>query len=394
MPCLVAGRKPTSQRFLSFNPQTYGSAMLFGYALENTNSVHYLFFWSISAGQYVAVGNLEWSVYKQNGELSNTDNYSFSVEVGDNNSYRIKVISNQGQYYFDQVTSSDGVDNYFLKDAWPSWAEKREKQNLKEYGFVSPGIFPTRSGRPTQCLWIMFLSKSYFSNVTNNPGLALSDVNYVQASSITNVVQWLDEAPDFVKNFKGFAPNIILGGKQIDLPEAFDKKFPVWEVFLLATTDVANKIFPFEFEYRQYFPKLEQGKNDVARIYGAHFSVSRIQMIGSTSNLLPEIKTNMTVVDYRFEKEMKPADGTPEWGFIYDVKDGQWRSQNNPSVKRQLVEITRINNTGSPVAPEASRSIFLIRIILAFLVFAPALIFVQAWSKRKKTTKEKNENEN
>jgi hypothetical protein len=352
------------------------------------------FYWSVSADQYIAEGNLEWSVYKQNGDILNTDAYSFSVEAGGNNTYRIKIISNQGQYYFDQITSSDGVDNYFLKDAWPSWVEKSKKQNLKEYGFVSPGIFPTRSGRPAQCLWIMFLSKGYFSNVTNNTVLALSDINYVKAATMTNVVQWLEEAPDFVRNFKGFAPNIILGGKQIDLPEVFDKRFPVWEVNLLATTNFENRTFPLEFEYRQNFPKLEPGKNDLSRIYSAHFNVSRIQTVKNLPNLLPEIKTNMTVVDYRFEKEMKPADGTREWGFIYDVSDGQWKSSNNPSLKNQLVEITRINQTGSPVAPEHPRSVFAVRIILAVLIFAPVPIAMWSWSKRKKTnaTNENNEN--
>ena len=332
---------------------------------------------------YTVTGDIEWSVIQLNGQVSVTNKYSFAVETSDN-SYRLTVVSIEGEYYNDQIAAGDGLDCYYLKRTWPSWQAKRSGTGMEEYGFVTPGEFPVESDRPIQCLWLMFCAKDYFSNSSNQMNLEFSDINYVDNKTITNVIKWMTNQPRFVQSVQAYVPHVQIGGKVANLPDVFEGRFRVWEINQTGTTNFQYESFPSRFEYRQFFPKFQGATSEYKDhvIRHAVFRVKNVSRSVKSPDLLPETKGRVMVTDFRFENDLPTQDGK-NIGFIYYSTDNNWRSRTNREVRIQLAEITNAVIPSAPISGVANP--FVSKAIIGVTVFTT--ICLVWWVKKQKINK-------
>ncbi len=333
------------------------------------------------ADEYIAQGNFTWKLLKD-GKAIVADHWNFSLEVRDK-SYRINARSVDGEYYWDEETGSDGIDNYFLEQQWPSWDDKRKNSGYKEVGYVSSGAFPVKSLKPVQCIWLLSSATEYLLSPQGS-FLPLNDLSYVPTNATTSKIEWSTHEPKLPVRIEGYSPAFLVKDKVMTLPKAYNNEYKVWELQVIETTNVGGLIFPRIFEYRQYIPKFPNAldKNDLQFVYKAEFQVTNFILNATLGSLLPRTIARQTeVYDFRYDKEFNTKPEVLRPALTYIITNGVWLNKDAPSIKSKVTVITQIIRTSNPFPPKSN----LARILIGVLIFVPPMVFATWWCRMKQS---------
>ena len=263
------------------------------------------------------------------------------------NEYRITTKAIAGEWYNDEVTSGDGTNNYFLDKTWPSWEARRNHQGYRETGTVINGDFPANSLSIVQLMWLVYCSGSHFHPGTNHVDIPLRCTRYSSAKELTQVVSYAKSTPNIINEIKCYSQGLLSmsGGRKVKLSPPYDKGFLLWQLKVIDYTNIGGLNLPRAFRYAQYIPNDTKQGNQLAYIIKAKFDVTNTLKKASSIDLLPVTTTqNVRVFDWRFNRNRVPMEsgkkGTPV--ATYEMKDGHWRTPDDPSIKEQIVAIQRI----------------------------------------------------
>jgi hypothetical protein len=282
-----------------------------------------------------------------------TMRFNLTLESRDKE-YRITAKAIDGEWYNDEVTSGDGLDNYYLDQTWPSWDARAKNQGYQEAGTVSEGDFPANSLSIVQLTWLTYCSASHFHIGTNSMTIPLRSAKYAPADGLTEVVSFAASAPNVIDKIQCFAhtaPFVSNSGGKIDSKLPYERGYLLWEIQVTTFTNIEGLTLPRSFEYAQYIPSGTNSSNLIC-VNRAKFEVTNVLNEVAAQSLLPmTTMKDAPVFDWRFNKEQVAMDKSGKMGtpvVTYKINNSEWRKRDDSGIKYQVIAIQQIVHTRQP----------------------------------------------
>ncbi len=300
--------------------------------------------------------------------------------------YRITAKAIDGEWYNDEVTSGDGLDNYYLDQTWPSWDARAKKQGYREAGTVIEGDFPANSLSIVQLTWLMYCSASHFHTGTNSLTIPLRCAKYAPADGLTEVVSFTASAANVVDKIQCFtytAPFASNNTKAIAPTSLYDRGYLLWEIHATTFTNLGSLTLPRSFEYDQYIPN-GTNSSDLNCVMRAKFVVTNILAEVTAQSLLPmTTMKDAPVFDWRFNKDQVAMDKSGQMGtpvVTYKINDGKWRKRDDSGIKYQVIAIRQMVHTTQPAKGG---------MVIKWFVYSALIILTLflGWCTKRKTNK-------
>ncbi len=306
-----------------------------------------------------------------------TMRFNLTLESRDKE-YRITAKPIDGEWCNGEVTSGDGLDNYYLDQTWPSWEARAQNQGYQEAGTVIEGDFPASSLSIVQLTWLTYCSASHFHIGTNSMTIPLRSAKYAPADGLTEVVSFAPFTSNVVDTIECYAPAFVLAlsdKAKLGLKSPYNNGYLLWSLHITAFTNIGQLTIPISFEYSQFYPDIKSGANssDLICLIKAKFEATNVLGEVTDQRLLPmTTMKNVPVFDWRFNKiEVAMAAsgkmGTPV--VTYKINDGEWRKRNDSGIKSQVVGIQMLVNTRQPAKGGAFVKAFAFSALIGSILF-------------------------
>lgn len=258
--------------------------------------------------------------------------------------YRISAKAMDGEWYNNQVTSSDGIDNYFLDQRWPSWQARKNGADYTESGTVTDGVYPLKSLTLVQLMWLAYCSAGSFRGETNHLIIPLHSAKYSSSVGMTEIVSYRNSMSRFVENIQCFAQGLLISSrlKTIKLKPPFNQGFLLWEFHVTDFTNLGQVAMPLAFEFQQFYPNLKTGTNcfDTTCIYKAAFRADTVAQAVSSGSLMPMTTLiDVPVSDWRFHLTTSGTDVRGSSFVSYQISKGEWKRRDDKMASEQAFEI-------------------------------------------------------
>ncbi len=228
------------------------------------------------------------------------------------------------------VCGTDGSDSYRLNEMLS--ARLKNPSNL-QFGTISEGPFPKKALAPEQLIWLAYASSPFRSE--SDFRLPMESFREI-GSYVTSTTTSLREAPHLPNRIQWWAPNFtVVGMTNRSYLVAYPEGHLAAEFEVTSQTNFMGMTLPLHYAYSMFAPKSHDSasslelarflqrtsaktlqRDDVLPIETLVCTVTNLTSINYKGDFLPTLGTNVSIDDWRFERELGHGINGPIQKFV------------------------------------------------------------------------------